>query len=316
MARVDVQITNFNLPSRGINGRPTLDVSLPELVWGVVTVGAPNANAALGNILSGLAFTGHKALAICATLRSDGAHFVHPANYGDLDQSEKGVLSYLLGMAMAKVMASRVLQVPWLSHARHLKDEDILHLRPANTGMLPDLIGQDGTGAWHVIEAKARQKRAPLGDRAHWKAQARVVRDINSVSAVSRSYCLTLQDPMVRVELVDPEPGEEYIDLEVDVERLRQEYYRPYRELFVADGAARWRPEYDEDWDGEYRFATLVSEPLTGQRLELGFHSSLVESEFAEFSRVLETPPVHEDVKTYYGPDGIAVRLTRLEDTN
>lgn len=312
MPQVDVQVRGFSLPTRQVNGSHSLELTFLELAWGVVSVGAPNAIAALRNIMASLAFTGHKALVVATTLRSDGVNFVHPSHYRRLDQSEKVSLSYWLGMGMAKVIAAEVLNVPWLSHARHLKRQGVIQLRRGiSTRMLPDLIGDDDTGAWHVIEAKARQASASTSDRNHWKTQACVVGTVHGATVASRSYCLTLQHPIVRAELVDPEPGEKSIEIRLDKTKFRQEYYRPYRQLFESDGANRWHAKYDQRRDGEYIFATFAAEPLSGQKLEVGLPRWVVESEFKE----LPSSPITawREGKTYAGPDHVAVRLAFTE---
>jgi len=311
MARVDVDVSNFTPPSRVANRSLGLNISLAELAWGVITVGAPNALVALRNILSGWAFTGHKVLALLATLESDGRRFVHPPNYRSLDQSEKVSLSYWLGMGMAKVVAGNVLNIAWLSHARFLERQGTLQIvRPARSRMLPDLIGHDNTGAWHVVEAKARQSGASPAVRQHWKAQAGVVRNVNGAAAVSRSYCLTLQDPVVRVELVDPEPEADSMDLEIDAEALIQKYYLPYRELFRDSEGRR---------DGEYVFAPFVHDIVTGEELSVGLPQWVVISRFDRLPEEPVDPRLSEDGKTYFGPDHIAVHLagmTQSEDSH
>lgn len=74
--------------------------------------------------------------------------------YDVLDPSEKGAVSYFLGLTFAKLFAEKYLNVSWLMHLDVYRDA----LRPRNVhgGSKPDLVGFDTNGDWYVIEAKGR----------------------------------------------------------------------------------------------------------------------------------------------------------------
>ena len=94
--------------------------SWPQLKHAVVTMGSPSLRAALPSTQHAFAFALHKIFAIESVIRIDQDGMLQlPPRYEDLDQSEKGVLSYWLGMCITKVVAAEILDVPWPVHLRH-----------------------------------------------------------------------------------------------------------------------------------------------------------------------------------------------------
>jgi hypothetical protein len=76
----------------------------------------------------------------------------------ELDPSEKGAVSYFLGLTVAKLIAERLFGVAWLLHFDVYRQYLDPTLGPF--GDKPDLIGVDPTGHWVVIEAKGRTNAA------------------------------------------------------------------------------------------------------------------------------------------------------------
>ena len=92
-----------------------------------------------------------------------------------MDPTEKGAVSYFLGMTICKLFASRFLHTPWLLHLDVFRSQ----LDPATLGgrSRPDLVGQDATSAWHAFECKGRSSIPNAADRRKAKRQAqRLVR--------------------------------------------------------------------------------------------------------------------------------------------
>ena len=98
-----------------------LDFSESELLWAALTVGAPSYAIAIRNILDAPAFALHKWCAIRSVADINGQEIHLSPNYFNLDQSEKVVLSYWVGMIFAKLVAKKILNVPWMAHARILQ---------------------------------------------------------------------------------------------------------------------------------------------------------------------------------------------------
>ena len=74
-----------------------------------------------------------------------------------LDPTEKGAVSYFLGMTVCKLFASRLLNIPWLLHLDVFRDQ----LRWVTLGRSrPDLVGQDHRGRWHAFRVQGEIERA------------------------------------------------------------------------------------------------------------------------------------------------------------
>ncbi len=74
-------------------------------------------------------------------------------SFAALDPTEKGMVSYFLGMTLCKVFASSLLRTPWLLHLDVFRTA----LNPVVLGRSrPDLVGEDINGNWNVFESKGR----------------------------------------------------------------------------------------------------------------------------------------------------------------
>jgi hypothetical protein len=74
-----------------------------------------------------------------------------------LDPTEKGAVSYFIGMTFCKVFATRLLNTPWLLHLDVFRPQ----LNPVLTARSrPDLVGlEQGKTKWHAFECGLRRRR-------------------------------------------------------------------------------------------------------------------------------------------------------------
>ena len=112
-----------------------------ELLWAALTVGAPSYAIAIQNILDAPAFALHKWCAIRSVAEIKGQEIHLSMSYLNLDQSEKVVLSYWAGMIFAKLVAEKILHVPWMAHAKLLQKKVPMRVHPPDSKSLPDLVG-------------------------------------------------------------------------------------------------------------------------------------------------------------------------------
>ena len=71
--------------------------------------------------------------------------------FRSLDPTEKGAVSYFLGLAICKLFASTLLHTEWLLHIDVFRDQlDVTLLGRSR----PDLVGQGDNDAWHAFECK------------------------------------------------------------------------------------------------------------------------------------------------------------------
>lgn len=114
--------------------------------------------------------------------------------------------SYHVGMIFARLYAEQIFGIPFLSHVQDLIDRGAAELQ---SGMAPDLAGQDLDYRWHAVEAKGTTDSSYLYTAlSKAKKQLGSLKLINKSSEITRSACGTLYTvEKVRSLLRDPEPS-------------------------------------------------------------------------------------------------------------
>lgn len=216
IARTGITATNLSIsyisekfPSAHKVGSGTLNFSWNDLLWAAITIGRPNTahvfkhgDASLHEALFRLSLV---RMALEQVAFSNRLHRTEA--FKALDPTEKGAVSYFLGMAVCKLFATRLLSAPWLMHLDVFRDQ----LNPATLGgrSRPDLVGQDFNGAWHAFETKGRSSLPSSEDKQKAKQQAQrlVSVDGSSCSLHIGSFAFFRGDEM-EFYWRDPEPEE------------------------------------------------------------------------------------------------------------
>jgi hypothetical protein len=155
----------------------TLETSWDELLWAAITIGRPST---LHVFRHGRA-SFHEAIFRLALIRMAieqdwWANLRRTDAFVSLDPTEKGMVSYFLGMTLCKLFASRLLLAPRLLHLDVFRRE----LNPVNLGRSrPDLVGEDNNGKWHAFECKGRASVPSEADQAKAKGQAQRLVSVN-----------------------------------------------------------------------------------------------------------------------------------------
>lgn len=148
----------------------TLITSWSELLWAAITLGRPSTY----HVFRFGQASFHEAIFRLSLIRmsveQDSSGYLRRTDaFAALDPTEKGMVSYFLGMTLCKLFASRLLLTPWLLHLDVFKPV----LNPVTLGRSrPDLVGQDTRGAWHAFESKGRSSFPSSADEAKAKTQA------------------------------------------------------------------------------------------------------------------------------------------------
>ena len=181
-ARLAIPYTSARFPSSSGVGSGTLSFSWDDVLWAAITIGRPNTAYVFQHGEASI----HEALFRLSLVRmaleqvpfSDRLHRTDA--FRALDPTEKGAVSYFLGMAVCKLFASRMLRAPWLLHLDVFRDQ----LDPATLGgrSRPDLVGQDANGAWHAFETKGRSSVPSSEDQRKAKAQAQRLVSVNGLA--------------------------------------------------------------------------------------------------------------------------------------
>jgi hypothetical protein len=214
----------------GLSGVNSISVSWAELVWAAVSVGkAQLQDLALYGVFSALEMTYRTAI-VYANLQETPVGYVRrSAAYDGLDPSEKGAISYFIGLTLAKLMAGRLLSVPWLMHLdvyRAILDPVLLGASK------PDLVGLTQDGEWIVVEAKGRTNTFVASVLTDAKLQTQQLTTIQGMAPVLRMATLSFFDSagILRMAVEDPKSEQRMRipDLPLTPGLILESYYRPF----------------------------------------------------------------------------------------
>lgn len=232
MPLLPIEARRFGGRLASANGHTTCTSSRADLVRAAVTAGYPNlASATTPPSTHRTWAVLFRASVVLAYLQAQpGGRITRSSAYNSADRSEKGAISYYLGLFGAKLSAELVLQTPWLWHY------DTYHQLAYGVGPIsrrPDLIGKSTTGDWIALEAKGRTNGWAANLLTSAKAQAQTIGSISHpdgrsdfVSANVAAISWFDRDGW-RILLDDPAPAGEPLTLRVPEERLAQAYYQP-----------------------------------------------------------------------------------------
>src|SRR5260370_3423310 len=150
MPNIAYNATNFP-PSYGpsLAGENSLNVSWSQVVWAAISVGkAQLQNLAQYGVFSAFEMT-YRIAIVYANLRETVQGTLRRSSaYNGLDPSEKGAISYFLGLTMAKLLAGQLLEVPWLMHLDVYRQQ----LAPVlAVNSRPDLVGLTTAREWAAL---------------------------------------------------------------------------------------------------------------------------------------------------------------------
>ena len=233
--------------SRGINLSRKLPVTWDDVLWAAMTVGRRNLYYVFRHGTASLFEAIFRLSLVRMALEQRGHRFYRTDAFKSLDPTEKGAISYFLGMVFCKIFADRLLGTPWLLHLDVFRDR----LNPSLLAgrSRPDLVGKEtGTGEWHAFESKGRSSIPIVGDKEKAKVQAQRLISIEGIPSQLHVGAITF---FKKDELCfywrDPEPEESEktkpLKLELPDEAWGN-YYEPVSQFLPAAG------ETSTDTDG------------------------------------------------------------------
>lgn len=209
-------------------GGNLLEVSWAQVVWAAVSVGkAQLQNLSQYGVYSAFEMVYRTALVYGNLRETTQRTLVRSSAYDGLDPSEKGAISYFLGLTMAKLFAGDLLSVPWLMHLDVYRQV----LQPVLAGTSrPDLVGLTTAGQWAVMEAKGRTNGFIGSVLQDAKNQTLELTTIQGITPTLRVAALTYFDAAGRLEVAISDPRDEQKklpDLPLTQELILNTYYRP-----------------------------------------------------------------------------------------
>lgn len=292
--RIKYKTCKFRGSYRSLNKKNnTLMCTRMEVLWAALTVGKSSSKFSSEEIA--FRFT-----VIDSILSMKTMAIVKSDLLKSMNQSEKVMAAYYIGMTMSKLYANKVLNTVHLIHAENVRGVT----RFSKSKSMPDLIGIDNCGNYIVLEAKGTTSNFQNTTVVKAKKQSSVIRMINKKYPVLRvvSYSYFVLDELVG-HIEDPiEISDEYIDINFTGMEYIGIYYNPIIELIR---------KYESEMvliGTEYFKCVKIAYLDIKIGLNLKVYELIIsgasESELHKMLKELET--CSED-NLYYGPDGIVV---------
>jgi hypothetical protein len=304
---------------KALSGAQTQSCSWARILHSAVTVGRANtAHVMRHGRYSWFELTYRVAMVLANLKETASGQIISTRAYRTLDPSEKGAVSYFLGLTVAKLLAGRRLRVHWLMHLDAYKD--IIKVTHATISKRrPDLFGLTSASQWVAIEGKGRSGLLPKGLMSNAKGQAKNIGTVNGAPPLCRVAALTGFDGFaLYTEFSDPPEQTERLSIAVNLPET--EYLRRYYQTLISAIKEAGAESFSTDIDGKphdgirlQRFDTFIGisrrlrmrleapEPISAA--EIG---ELVGQNDAEDSGM---EPDAREGATCAGQDGIAVRL-------
>jgi hypothetical protein len=304
VARLPFTTSGYPTPGPATHG--DLQVTLAQLLWGAMTVGA--TPVALGAHPRPFIEMSWRVAMVEASVEEDpsSGRWIMTDGYYRLDQSEKRAISYFLGMTQAKVTCDMLLGVPHLVHL-----DAILALQGQTTNRSrPDFVGFDQASMTYsiAVEAKGRARGRTRRVTSQAKAQAMLLPTVVATTSNLRVASVASFDSSYLWEAHLEDPVGSYEESESQtIERLLVAYYRPILATLRTSGIATTSDD------------STIFAPLPGIDVTLGLSRAIVDS----FRGVQLSGPVSPDQTDSVGRNLIGViselpgkSLTRLPDWN
>ena len=250
------------------NEKSYLDVTWNDILWSAVTVGRPgwfhvfrHGRASIFEAIF------RWALIKMALTRSRyrGPFLTLTEAVKNMDQTERGMLSYSFGMTFCKMFSAKLLDTPWLLHLDVFRHE----LKVVVSGRSrPDLIGQDRRmHGWHGFECKGTMGALNSTIKRNAKAQAQRVCSVGASQCLLHVGAITyFQNDILRFFWCDPPPEDDAVGFPELPDDVWGHYYRPVAAIITQLGTD------ERDSGGNLRIRVEQCD------LEVGVHSSVESS--------------------------------------
>lgn len=213
-------------------GKKYLTIQGRDIIHAIITCGMPVDYLTYSHLHSRRKEFLYKQYMMEATLKVDKGELVKDIDsFEYLDSSEKNVISYYYGMIFTKLISRKIFNIDFLVHLslfKRLYGKDKVKVKFKSTEM-PDFIGHNNAmNEWSVWEAKGNRDGLKKGF-----VQVQAINKINGkkpyLKAVNATY-FTKKENKLKSYILDPD-GDGEINLEIDMERLYDFYYRPLFEF-------------------------------------------------------------------------------------
>lgn len=259
-----------------LSGRNALQCSWMDIVWAAITYGKAKPSCLLKYNWHSVSDIIVKTYSIYANLRQQGTHLTRSSLYDELDPTEKSAASYFLGMTMAKLFASELMDLPWLFHVSQAHNHGAILTFSNKSKSQPDLIGQNAFGDWFVLEAKGRSNGFDKNALDRAKSQTKMIHTINGVIPSCRVAIQSYFDnDVLSVRLDDPDDMDnEAARIHIDTNEAIINYYAIADTMTAAQRTKEiinnqeYATKYDEHSGVTIGLDTSIMESIASGRIE------------------------------------------------
>ncbi len=246
---IDYESAGFPKGAPVANGHGTLAVTWDDLLWAAITVGRPNRHYVFkyGRASRYEALFRWSMMRMALEQSGPRARRLRRTELARrLDPTEKGAVNYFLGLAIAKLMADRLLDAPWMLHLDVFGSKLSAVLKGRSR---PDLVGETLAGEGIALECKGRLSVPYKKAKDKAKAQAQRIVSIRGYPPKYQIGAITyFKKDVLKFYWQDPEVDpniKNAIKVEFESEDVWRHYYQPILDLVQANASylARMREE-------------------------------------------------------------------------
>ncbi|CAI0728529.1 hypothetical protein [Serratia quinivorans] len=219
---LNCNIVDFSGSYARLNGSSGVKITEAELLWAMITVGKRYQRQLLINDEFSFQEIINRITLIRSILDLSNNEIYKSVIYKNSDPTEKTFMSFMLGMAISKLLSQKLINVPWLAHLHMLKTPMTYS---HNTKSRPDLIGRNPQGDYVIVEAKGTSGK--YNDSTQTKAlnQLNVIKTVNGVTPILYIASQLYFDTSMSAKFQDPESDQDGLDIEFSDNEYFGSYY-------------------------------------------------------------------------------------------
>ena len=250
-------------------GENSLNFTLQQFLWAAITVGRRKPSHVLRNGIYSKYEISYRVMIIMANIAKERrtGHLLKSIAYTSLDPSEKGAVSYFIGLTLTKLLAEKLLSTPWLLHLDVYKNSFFLTSKHklvfAKTKSRPDLLGLNTSKQWIVMESKGRSGKIDSEVLGKAKNQTKTLRTVGgTIPELKVAVVAHFKDELLTVDWTDPdESNVDSIDIPMDNDAFLREYYELVYNILAGNNNTNY--QYQERQELPFVTYRLIDLDLT-----------------------------------------------------
>ncbi|MCK4500395.1 hypothetical protein KAU11_07850 [Candidatus Babeliales bacterium] len=303
MGLIKIKTSKFAQSSNIANVNKTINVSKLDIIRSIITVGYIGGLHFPLNYSSEFIWRIKSFSGLLYTIEKKDNKWKLKDFTKRIDKSNKAIISYHYGMVFTKLVAEKIMNIPWLRNI-----DEMIMIGDATisngTSKRGDLAGLDNHYNWHVIESKGRSNTPEKGLMKKAKNQSKKIIKIQGKPPFTASGSIVSLSPHpIKVEIEDPPIDKYGKELNFENSLFFEGYYRTISSLLNFYGS--YVTEYNN-----YNYNVLNFE-INNKKWEMGLLHSIHKNvgNAYEIIKDFSVKEVSEGENISIGSDGIILRI-------